>query len=179
MGTSKIVSSVKKQQELISEGLHQAVIADVVLVENVETSWGLQTQVRLQWLTDQLGTQPENKGKRLPVWSQYRASLHEKSKLRGVLFKILGYDPGPTFDVEQLVGTNAMLIVEHNENEGIVYSNVSLRGAGILKLAKGQTPISVPADFVRFEDRQNKQGGKKPGASSAAAPASSDAAEGM
>jgi hypothetical protein len=142
---SMIVTTKAKQYENPSEGEHVCVLADVIDLGTVQSSYGPREKVRLVWLVSERGTD----GKLLSVVQTFNKTLHEKSGLRKALKSILGTDPGDTFDLEKLVGVNARLVIEHNEHDGKVYANVT----AILRLPKDGVPIEIPNSYVRRKDR--------------------------
>jgi hypothetical protein len=158
---SLIVRNVKKTYENVTEGLHRAVLADVVDVGEVETKFGPKHRVRLVWLTDELGKD----GKHLAIIRTFNKSLHEKSLLRKAIKQITGKDPGDEFDLQDLIGTNAKLNVEWTESEGLTYAHVT----AILKLQKGDERLEIPATWVRRKDRDLP--GSKPPKTPSAVPA--------
>ncbi len=163
MTKSLMVTTTKKNYELVDEGQVQAVLADVDRVPDVETQWGTKDIIRFYWLTSQLGTKEENDGQMLPIFQRFNASLHEKATLRKAISKILGYDPGEEYDIGALIGMNAILIIEHNEKEGKTYSNVAGQGTAILKLPKGATKLGIPDSFKGWQQQQKQDAGGKPG----------------
>jgi hypothetical protein len=87
------------------------------------------------------------------VRQDYRASLHEKSRLRKDLEAWRGrpfsFDELVGFDLEQVVGAGCMLnMVEKAGKNGGKFSNI----AGIMPLIKHMTKPE-PRDYVRVKDR--------------------------
>lgn len=131
-----------KDFEPVSEGVHAAVLAEVVDKGICETAFGPKHKVMLVWLTDEA----DEDGKTKYVFQSFTASLHEKAGLRKAVKAIRGKDLGAdeaNFDVESLKGSQAQLVIQHNEAaNGRVYSNVQ----AIMK-AKPGTRVTIPADF--------------------------------
>jgi hypothetical protein len=111
----------------------------------------MQPKIRVYWQIEEIN--PDNERPFL-VTKRYTLSLHEKSALRKDLVSWRGRDFTDDelsgFDLETLIGVNAMLTITHNENDGRTYANVS----GISKLHKSMTPIK-PLDYVRKIDRKD------------------------
>lgn len=139
--------------EPVSEGVHSAVLGDVVDKGIVETSFGPKHKIMFVWLTDEAD---ENGGTKF-VFQSFNASLHEKSTLRPAVKKILGHDiDGESFDVETLIGSQVQLVIQHNEaTNGKVYANV----ASIMK-AKGPK-VELPRDF-KFKKRDDSKPAARP-----------------
>jgi hypothetical protein len=144
-----IVSS-KPEYEIPDEGEHQGVLADVVDKGEVPTQFGLKKMVGLTFLLDQYGKD----GKPMRASRRVSQSLHPSSTLRQIIKSMLGKDPGDTFDLEKLIGTNAWLEIERHENGGRTYANI----VGIRRVRKGDRVLAVPPDFKRFTGKPDKNG---------------------
>lgn len=132
--------------EPVSEGVHSAVLADIIDLGKVQTAFGEKDKVRFVWLTDEA----DENGRTKRISKSYTKSLHEKANLRKDVEKIIGKPLGSatSFDVERLIGAQNQLVVEHNEGtDGKVYGNVKA-------IMKPKEKIAIPADFER------KTGGK-------------------
>lgn len=137
-----------KDYEPVSEGVHAAVLADIVDLGPVQTAFGIKDKVQFTWLTDEA----DEDGKTKYLFKRYTKSLHEKSNLRKDVEKILGRPLGQTeqFDLESLLGQNNQLVVQHNEapdGSGKVYANI----VGIMK---PKAKLAIPQDFQRKKDRE-------------------------
>jgi hypothetical protein len=130
--------------EPVSEGVHQAVLADIVDLGPIQTAFGVKDKVQFVWLTDEA----DETGRTKYLFKRYTKSLHEKASLRKDVKAILGKDiDGASFDVETLLGRNNSLVVQHSEgNDGKVYAN-------IIGIMKPTTRIAIPADFTRKKDK--------------------------
>ena len=148
-----IIKNEQKQYELPDEGQHSAVLADVTDLGEQDTKFGKKRQVRLTWLLDQLNSE----GKQIRVMQRFNWSLHEMSRLYKLITALTGRRPGNQFDLEKLLGANALLFIQHNVRDGRTFANV----ASIAKPRKGSPLLSIPADFVRAKD--NKDGGNGSG----------------
>jgi hypothetical protein len=142
-----IVTATQKQFERADEGEHLAVLADVIDLGEVDTKYGRNHMVRFVWLVEQR----DKEGKQISVTRSYTRSLHEKASLRKVIKAIHGRDPGNSFDLETLLGTNMRLVIEHREYEDRVIAFIAV----MLKPRKGDTTLTVPSDFVRAINRKS------------------------
>ena len=139
------------------EGVHQAVLVDVVDLGILQVSWqGVtrsQHKVNLAW---QINENRED-GKPFLVFKRYTLSLHEKSGLRKDLEswrgrKITRGEEQVGVDLEGMIGQNCLLNVTHNQVGDRVYANVS----SVNPLMKGMPKIVV-RDFVRKVERTPEQ----------------------
>lgn len=109
------------------------------------------TRIYFEFLTDE---PIEINGKMVPRFARYRANVswHDDSNLRKFVHAwspALGKDDNA--DLQGLVGKGAYLTISHNlGNDGKTYANI----VGIAAPPKGATVPMVPADFVRFKDRE-------------------------
>jgi hypothetical protein len=71
------------------------------------------------------------------IIEQFTVSLHERSRLLPRVKQILGRDPGSSFDLETLVGTQVQILVQHVERNGKKYANI----AAVTKAAPGQAVV--------------------------------------
>jgi len=136
------------------KGTHQAVLADVVDLGMVTSTFGGKAvekhRVRLVW---QLSKKMEN-GLPYVAAKRYTFSLHPKSSLFKDLSAWIGLDEAGAkagLDLEDLIGTNALLTITHRprkEGDG-VWSEVGSVGP----LMDGMVPIKVSADYRRKKDR--------------------------
>ena len=136
-----------KDFEPVSEGVHAAVLADVVDLGVVQTAFGPKPKVRLVFLSDEA----DEGGRTKYVFASYTASLHEKAGLRKAVKAIRGGRDieGSSFDVETLIGAQVQLVIQHAEGrDGKVYANVS----SYLK-PKAGIKVAIPADFTRRKDK--------------------------
>lgn len=138
--------------EPVSEGIHAAVLADIVDLGIVETGFGPKEKVQFVWLTDEA----DENGRTKYLFKRYTKSLHEKSSLRKDFLKIAGRDltqeevKSGSVDIEaELLGKQNQLLVEHSEGrEGKIFANVQ----AIMK-PKAGTKVAVPSDFTRKKDK--------------------------
>jgi hypothetical protein len=136
------------------DGLHQAVLVDVVDLGEKETAWGLKHKVRLVWEIDAAMAD----GRRFTVSKQYTASIHEKAELRkdlkGMKGRDLNADEMKKFDLEKLIGTPCTVFVEQSESQdgSKVYANVKIVSK------PGKSPIGPSGDYTRVQDRDSKPG---------------------
>jgi hypothetical protein len=136
------------------EGQHRAVCCDVVDLGMVTSQWEGQTRtahkVRLVFQIDE----PMDDGRPFMVSQQFTLSLHEKAALRkflegwrGVAFtaqELAG------FDVETLLGANALLQIIHaHKPDGKTFANIN----AVMRLPKGMPKLAA-RDYVRVQDRE-------------------------
>lgn len=134
-------------REPVSEGVHAVVLADVADLGILPTAFGDKHKVQFTYLTDEADEQ----GKTKYLFERFTASLHEKASLRKRVKQLTGNaELGASFDLESLIGTQARVVVEHNEgNDGKVYANV----ASVMK-PDPKVRVDIPSDFTRKKDRQ-------------------------
>ena len=150
---SVIVNEGAADFEIPEEGQYLAVVADVVDLGPVATKFGVKERVQITWLLD--GFDSEGNQFRVPEF--YNKSLHEKASLRKRIKSITGIDPTGTFDMETMLGTNSLIVIEHNEGDKRTYANV----VAVLKAPKGRR-LEVPADFERKIDKDGVGSTEKP-----------------
>lgn len=139
-------------------GVHQGVCVDVVDLGVVEMTWQGKTKsahkVRVIWEIDEELEQ----GKRFTVSKQYTASLNEKSNLRKDLQSWRGRPFTEKelagFDLENLLGANAMLNVIQTQREGKTWANVQ----AIMPLPKNMQKIVGSLEYIRVKDRMPASG---------------------
>ncbi len=131
------------------EGTQQAVCADVVDLGVIETAFGAKHKVDVVWQSAEL---MEN-DKPFLVKKRYTLSLNEKANLRhdleswrGKAFTEIELDG---FDLEKLIGVNALVNVVHKKgSKGGVFANV----VSVMPLARSMPKIAV-SEYVRVQDR--------------------------
>ena len=170
----------KREYESLSEGVHQAVVADVIDEGVKETAWGPKQRFRVVFMSDEadsngytktvsifLKTKPAEAGKPL--------TFHTKSNAYKDLVKILGKEVPNGFDLEQLIGIRKGLVIQHSEDkEGTIWANVT----GYLK--PQNNTVQVPDTYSRKKDRPTSSfdrparpsGGGRAAAAAVLAPAS-------
>lgn len=143
-------------------GAHAAVCCDVRDLGLVTSTFGgkekTQQKLLLSWLIAEL----RDDGKHFIVAQRFTASLHEKASLRKFLEAWRGRafteEELAGFDVETLIGAPALLNVIQQTKEGKTYANI----ASIMRLPKGMEAPKIPADFVRYQDREAAKEGATP-----------------
>ena len=125
-------------------GTHQAVCVDVIDLGIVETSYGKKHKVAIRWQIDEL--MPN--GKRYMVQKRYTASLNEKAVLRHDLQSWRGRpfsdDELNQFDLDTVIGANALIGIMHNVSQGKTWANVT----SVMPLAKAMQKMA-PVDYMR------------------------------
>ncbi len=153
-------------------GEYVGVIADVVELFGVQTTYGIKNKIRIIWILDK----NDSTGKPFRVMRQVNAVLAERSDLYKVAASILGQaPPARGFDTESLLGRANRLFILKEKTGDKEYANVK----GIMPLPSGVAVPKVPADFVRAKDRkpfapnQNQAGTTAPTTQPQAAPIAS------
>lgn len=135
------------------QGVHQAVCVDVVDMGNLEVVWNgtkkVQHKVRIVWQVEEL----MDDGKPFLVQKRYTASLHEKAQLRKDLESWRGRafteDELKSFDLERLLGVNALLNVVQATRDGKTFANVT----AVMPMKKGMQPMHA-TNYTRVVDRK-------------------------
>lgn len=133
-------------------GLHQMVCCDVIDKGMEDTPYGPKRKVVVVWES----VETNDKGHRMTVRQKYTASLNEKAKLRHDLEAWRGRaftaDELSNFDLENLIGANAMVNVVHRPDaKGNVWANV----ASLAPKMKQLPAITVSAEYIRQKDRND------------------------
>jgi hypothetical protein len=148
---------VKEPESKLSQvppGVHAAVCVDVVDMGKQPNRFDPEAApaptVRLWW---QVGEDDPKTKKPYLVRQDYRASLHEKARLRKDLEAWRGrpftFTELAGFDLEQVIGACCMLnMVEKAGKNGGKFSNI----AGIMPLIKHMAKLEAK-DYVRVKDR--------------------------
>jgi hypothetical protein len=137
-----------KDFELPADGLYQAVLADVVDLGEQPTNFGDKHRARFVYIL----SETDSEGRPFRLFQQLNVSLHEKSGMAKVVRRLLGKDPGESFDLDLLIGKQCQLDVVQNEGkEGKVYANIMT----VLSPTKNQA-VGIPADFVRNIDKDKE-----------------------
>lgn len=140
-----------KDFELPTPGTVQAVLAevrDLGLVDSVYNGVAKKThKVLFRWQLAELDSEKQPKR----AYERFTLSLHEKAGLRKRIKQMFGKEPPTTLDVLTLVGTNAQLVIVHNENPKNPekpFANI----AAVLKLAPGTAKLEI----VKIDPPKNK-----------------------
>jgi hypothetical protein len=140
-----VVNEKQSNFELPEEGSYLAVVADVIDLGQVATNFGIKPRVQIVWLLDAYS---EETGEQLRLSAFYNASLDPKANLRKDIRSIIGKDVEGTYDLEELLGVNSQLVIQHNSTDKKTYANI----VAILKAPKGKF-LEIPADFERKIDK--------------------------
>jgi hypothetical protein len=137
----------KKDFAPAPEGVHHAVCCDVIDKGMIESSFvdektGLkkhQHKIDIAW---QL-SETRDDGKRWVVYKRYTLSLNEKATLRKDLESWRGKsftrEEEMGFDVESVLGANALVNVQHHKKGESTYANV----VSVMPLIKGMPKLAV------------------------------------
>ena len=138
-------------------GQYIGVVADVVDLGLVKTSYGEKAQVRIVWLlfgatpTGQLVPYNDAEGRQFRVFRQASQSMNPKAKLYETVRDIQnGELPSVPFESETLLGkSNLLYVLLEKAQNGKEYANIKV----ILPLPATITPPAIPVTFVRHKDR--------------------------
>lgn len=134
--------------ENATEGIHPAVLADVVDLGIVEGKFGKKDKGKFVFFIEECDTE----GKQKMLSTSFTKSLNAKSTLTKLLKQLGVKVEGEEIDVEIVLGKQVQLMVTHSdgqgENAGKTYANIS----GISKAQMGQA-VPVPDGFQRVKDR--------------------------
>lgn len=149
---STMIQDNSKNFEKPGNGTYIGVVADVVDLGMVSTSFGQKPKIRIVWILDK----KDAEGNPFRVMSQVTASANEKSALYGIVKGVLGAVPPPPFDAEILIGkSNQLFVVQEPNQDGTkVFANVKV----ILPLPAGTPAMLIPAGFVRDKDKTKQPG---------------------
>lgn len=131
-------------------GMQQAVCCDVIDKGVLETTYGPKHKVDIRWQT----AEKMADGRPYLVQKRYTLSLNDKSTLRKDLESWRGRAFTEAelggFDLEKLIGVNALLIIVHNKgSKGGTFANVN----AIATTYKGSVKLNVTPDYVRVASR--------------------------
>lgn len=153
--------------KLPSPGSVQGVLAEVVDLGMVTTEWqGKKRESHKCLLTFEIDEMVEREGieQRMIVSRRFTASLNEKAALRQFLEGWRGKTFTDAelagFDLDKIIGTNAILSLVHNTDGGKTYCNIDSAAA----LLKGMVKLSVSDDYVPFAERMAKRNAATAGA---------------
>lgn len=154
--------------KLPSPGSVQGVLAEVIDLGIISTEWkGEKRESHKCLLTFEIDETYEREGReeRLIVSRRFTASLNEKAALRQFLEGWRGRtftdEELKGFDLEKLVGVNAILSLVHNTDGGKTYCNIDSATA----LLRNMEKMSVSDDYLSFADRMAKREAKAASAS--------------
>ena len=146
--------------KLPTPGSIQGVLAEVVDLGIVTTEWkGEKRQVHRCMLTFEINETIERDGhdQRMIVSRTFTASLNEKAALRHFLEgwrgKTFSDEELAGFDLEKLVGINAILSLVHNTSDNKTYCNIDSAAA----LLKGMEKLSLSDDYLPYAERLAKR----------------------
>jgi hypothetical protein len=130
--------SGKRKYPVATEGSHQAILAAIVDVgiETVDYGEGQKERdvCRFIWLIDETDTDGSN----LLIFQKLAKSTHEKSTMCKVIKGMTGQAPKAGFTLEQILGGNATLILEHSDDGN--FANISK----VIRPDAKAKPVSMP-----------------------------------
>jgi hypothetical protein len=128
-------------------GAFIGIIADVIELYGVEGRFGKRDKIRIIWVLDA----NDSTGKPYRVIEQMNASLNGKTRLYEIVKGVLGAPPSTkNFDTETLMGKANQLFIIVERGEDGKYAHIK----GILPVPPNAVIPKIPADFVRFKDKQ-------------------------
>jgi hypothetical protein len=167
---NQMIVTATATYKLPSPGSVQGVLAEVVDLGLITTEWqGKKRDSHKCLLTFEIDETVEREGteQRMIVSRRFTASLNEKAALRAFLEgwrgKTFTDEELAGFDLDKIVGTNAILSLVHNTDNGKTYCNIDSAAA----LLKGMQKLSVSDDYVSFAERTAKRTAAAAGGDSA------------
>lgn len=139
------------QYELVPEGIHAAVVSDVVDLGIVDTDFGKKDKGMFVYFLETT----DSEGKQFRMFQRFTKSLNAKATLVKILNQLGVKVEGAEVDLEAVLGRQVQLLVTHSDGEG---QNKGKRYANITAISKprlGQS-VNAPDDFVRAKDRTNQ-----------------------
>lgn len=128
-------------------GVHQAVCVDVIdkgVQPNQFKPGTTQRKIDIAWQLDE----KRDDGKKIVAYKRYTLSLNEKATLRKDLESWRGRaftrDEEMGFDVEQILGANCLINIQHATKENRTYGNV----VAVMPLARGMGKLTA-TDYIR------------------------------
>jgi len=147
----KTIKRNSKEFQPASNGLHSAILADIVDLGLVRGKWGPQEKCRLVFIVDE----QDGEGEPIRIVDTCTLTLDPKSRLTERVNALM---PGSknvkdlVVDPETLVGKRCQLITEQSTNDqGRTYANI----ISALPLGKDCLKVSIPLNFVRQKDKAN------------------------
>ena len=132
------------------EGQHLAVCCDVLELHDVPTQYGPKTKVRIYFQLEAV----QEDGRPFVAARTFGATLSELGALRPFLESWRGSrftsEELERFDLEVLIGVNAVIQLIHVERDGKTYANVN----SIMRPAKGTSLLAIDPKYIRMQDRR-------------------------
>jgi hypothetical protein len=140
------VGAGTKEFEKPKSGLYTGVLADIVDLGLVQGKYGSKPKIRLVWLLNA----KDSEGNYFRVMQQVTPVMSEKATLRGIVRDILGEYPPIPYELENLIGKNARLVISTEEAaDKKTYANIK----AIIQLEPGTPAFAIPQGFVRAQDK--------------------------
>ena len=158
-----------------TEGKVKAVIVDVTPLKTQQSQYGEREVFKLVYESEVL----RDDGTPYLIWSRpYTPSIHEKSSFRKDLESILGRKLTAAerdgFDAEDLIGMGVKVLVDQDERDGKVFSNISKIWAD--KKDKDNEPLKPTGKYTRVQDRDTQGSPQSAPAAPSKAPAKDERA---
>lgn len=149
-----VPTSSTPKYEPLTEGLYQAVVAEIIDVGVIQEKFDDAPTHKLKIVFQLDAVRDDGKRHELRSWNE-RVSFHEKAYLRTrYLDKLFGKKQveeiiaDETFDLASVVGVNCMIDVIHDKSGE--YANI-----GTILGYRGKSPITVSADYVPIQQRDS------------------------
>lgn len=161
-GEAMIVSTGQSYQ-IASEGSVQGVLAEVVDLGLLQVEWNGEKKIqhKCQLIFEITEEKDGDTQERLTVSRRFTASLDERGNLRKFLEGWRGRaftpDEAKAFDLDTLVGVNAILSLSHNEKGGKTYCNV----ASAARLLQGMPKITLSQAYTPYAEILAKRNAAK------------------
>jgi predicted component of type VI protein secretion system len=110
----------EKKYELLTEGIHNVTITKVEDLGVVDTLYGAKDKARIYFTAQD---QKDKEGNPVDTIMSVNKVLGAKSTLSKLLTN-LGVNSGAEFDLNDLVGIKAQVVIEHKENDGRTFANI-------------------------------------------------------
>jgi len=130
----------------VPEGLFEAVCVDVVDLGMVTGQFGEKHKLKIVW---EVAAKMVD-GRPFTIQQRYTVSLSPKANLYKALKSWRGTDftkeELKSFEMDSVIGAPCQIIVEHNENDGNTYANVSA-------ILKAKDKLAPSGKYIRAKDR--------------------------
>lgn len=119
------VTYTPKIYQLPPEGMYRGQLTTIEELGPTMTPNGEKDRVRFIWTLEE----KDEEGNPFRVFESFNLSIHPKSLLSKTIFEITGKSPGQEFELNDLVGSELNLVLQHNTNEfdGRTYCNIAAR----------------------------------------------------
>lgn len=150
-----IVKEESANYPVAPEGQFLSVCVDVVDLGEMKSEWQGKVSMKKKCrIVFELSETDENTGERYRVSRMFTASLSEKANLRAFLQSWRGKpfteEELKGFDLEVLLGVNAITQIVHAKRADKTYANID----SIMKPMRGMPKLEPSGKYVRVKDRK-------------------------